>query len=240
MQHIQKAMTKRFTPIGEPYGRYRKFVNICAIKVVSQTSPIGKGATAFNCTGDDQSRLATCDSERPTWRSRANIPAGFEVDWKAVVLNNDRWWNTGALLMLWSGAHKDAAGAALHEGGHGFHQLADEYAGTGGNCAREYGEVNSTVNMAQTGGKWDLWLDYVQTERDRPPGPVRGLALLRQGAVPAVAELDDEQPVRRQPQHLLQLGLAREDDHGHLARGDTHRRQLSAGRRRAEHQACSA
>ena len=29
--------------------------------------------------------------------------------------------------MLWSGGNTDAPGAALHEGGHGFHQLADEY-----------------------------------------------------------------------------------------------------------------
>jgi hypothetical protein len=162
VQHIQKAMTKRFSPIGEPYGRYRKFVNICAIKVASQSSPIGKGTTAFKCTGDDQSRLATCDERAADMAIASNIPPGFEVDWKSLVLNNDRWWNTGAVLMLWSGAHKDAAGAALHEGGHGFHQLADEYAGTGGSCSREYGEVNSTIDMTATAGKWDLWLDYVQ------------------------------------------------------------------------------
>jgi IgA Peptidase M64 len=162
VQHIQKAMTKRFSPIGEPYGRYRKFVNICAFKVASQTSPIGKGATAFKCTGDDQSRLANCDERAAEMAIAANVPAGMEVDWKALVLNNDRWWNTGAQLMLWSGAHKDAAGAALHEGGHGFHQLADEYAGTGSGCTREYDEVNSTVDMSKTAGKWELWLDYVQ------------------------------------------------------------------------------
>jgi len=162
VQHIQKALTKRFSPIGEPYGRYRKFVNICALKLASETSPIGKGATALKCTGDDQSRLARCDERAADMAISDNVPAGFEVDWKAVVLNNDRWWNTGAVLMLWSGAHKDAAGAALHEGGHGFHQLADEYTGTGSGCAREYGEVNSTIDMAKTDGKWDLWLDHEQ------------------------------------------------------------------------------
>jgi hypothetical protein len=162
VEHIHKAMTKRFSALGEPYGRYRKFVNICAIKVASETSPIGKGATAFKCTGDDESRLATCDERAAEMAISSNVPAGFEVDWKSLVLNNDRWWNTGAVLMLWSGAHKDAAGAALHEGGHGFHQLADEYGGTGSGCTKEYGEVNSTVDTAQTAGKWDLWLDYVQ------------------------------------------------------------------------------
>ncbi|MEY4513073.1 MAG: hypothetical protein RLZZ450_5195, partial [Pseudomonadota bacterium] len=80
VQHIKKAMTKRFSPIGEPYGRYRKFVNICAIKVASQTSPIGKGATAFKCTGDDQSRLATCDERAADMAIASNVPLGFEVD----------------------------------------------------------------------------------------------------------------------------------------------------------------
>ena len=80
VQHIKKAMTKRFSPIGETYGRYRKFVNICAFKVPSQTSPIGKGATAFKCTGDDQSRLANCDERAADMAIASNIPAGFEVD----------------------------------------------------------------------------------------------------------------------------------------------------------------
>lgn len=181
VQHVKKAMTKRFSPIGEPYGRYRKFVNICAIKTASQTSPIGKGATAFKCTGDDQSRLANCDERAADMAIASSVPAGFEVDWKSLVLNNDRWWNTGAALMLWSGAHKDAAGAALHEGGHGFHQLADEYTGTGSGCTKEYGEVNSTVDMAQTGGKWDQWLDYVQPNATGKQGVFLGSRYCEQG-----------------------------------------------------------
>jgi hypothetical protein len=59
--------------------------------------------------------------------------------------------------MLWSGGNKDAAGAALHEGGHGFHQLADEYANCGSNW------VNNSSDNQTSGGKWDLWLDYDQT-----------------------------------------------------------------------------
>jgi hypothetical protein len=163
MQHIQTAMTKRFSDvIGQPYGRYRKFVNICAIKLASPNGPIGSGATALDCSGDDQSRLARCNTQKANMAISSNVPASFEVDWKAVVLNNDRWWNTGATLMLWSGAHKEAAGAALHEGGHGFHQLADEYDGTDSNCSRESNEVNVTADPMMTAGKWNLWLGYDQ------------------------------------------------------------------------------
>ncbi|MET0287024.1 MAG: M64 family metallopeptidase [Polyangiales bacterium] len=174
IEHIEEAMRKRFSPIGEPYGRYRKFVNICAIKLASKNSPIGAGPTALGCTGDDESRLARCDSRATDEALAARLPDDFEIDWKAVVLNNDRWWNTGSVLMLWSGAHKDAAGAALHEGGHGFHQLADEYAGDNGNCTREYGEVNSTADMAKTNGKWDRWLNYTQPNATGKQGVFAG------------------------------------------------------------------
>lgn len=163
ISHIQTAMKKRFSEvIGQPYGRYRKFVNICAIKLPSPNGPIGSGTTALDCTGDDQSRLARCNTSKVNAAIAANVPASFEVDWKAVVLNNQRWWNTGATIMLWSGGNKDAAGAALHEGGHGFHQLADEYTGSETNCAREFNEVNSTADAMTTAGKWDLWLGYDQ------------------------------------------------------------------------------
>jgi hypothetical protein len=165
MQHLDVAMKKRFSPvIGQPYGRYRKFVNICAIKLVSPNGPIGSGATALDCTGDDQSRLADCNTDKVNKAFAAHLPASFEVDWKAVVLNNERWWNTGAVIMLWSGANKDAAGAALHEGGHGFHQLADEYGGSDSNCSREFGEVNTTADSMMTAGKWDKWLGYDQSD----------------------------------------------------------------------------
>ena len=173
--HVQKAMTKRFSEvIGQPYGRYRKFVNICAIKLVSQNGPIGSGATALDCTGDDQSRLAKCNSSKVNMALMANLPTSFEVDWKAVVLNNDRWWNTGATIMLWSGAHKDAAGAALHEGGHGFHQLADEYNGSDTNCSKEFGEVNVTADNSKTAGKWDMWLGWDQAGATGVQGAISG------------------------------------------------------------------
>jgi hypothetical protein len=163
-EHMDFAMKKRFSEvIGQPYGRYRKFVNICGIPLPSENGPIGSGATPLNCSGDDQSRLARCDTNKANSEIKARLPASFEVDWKAVVLNNDRWWNTGAVLMLWSGGHEDADGAALHEGGHGFHQLADEYDGSESNCSREFDEVNSTADTMMTGGKWDLWLGYDQT-----------------------------------------------------------------------------
>lgn len=171
-EHIARALDRRFNhESGEPYGRYRKFVNICVMKVVSQSDGIGNGPTAFD-GGNGGDRLARVNTQKVNAYLDANLPESFEVDWRAVVLNQDKWENTGSALMLWSGAHRDAPGAALHEGGHGFHQLADEYcaSGTGARCGPngagasgvEYAEVNTTGNPQTTGGKWDLWLGSVQ------------------------------------------------------------------------------
>jgi len=179
LEHIEFAMVKRFDDvIGEPYLRYRKFVNICAIQIVSEGSICGN--SALGCCGDDQSRLATCDSQAANQAIANALPETFEVDWKAVVLNGDSWWNTGSVLMLWSGAHGDADGAALHEGGHGFHQLADEYT-SNSTCSREEWEVNSTADPDQTAGKWDLWLGYEQLPGTGEQGSFLGSRYCTQG-----------------------------------------------------------
>jgi hypothetical protein len=162
-------MTKRFSdPIGQPYLRYRNFVNICVLRIAS--SPIC-GSSQFGCCGNDSSRLASCNSGAVNSALTANLPSSFEVDWRAVVLNGSSWWNTGSSLMLWSGGNRDAAGAALHEGGHGFHQLADEYCTrTGSACGMNTcsgngtnnREVNSCGNCSTTDDKWTPWLMYDQ------------------------------------------------------------------------------
>jgi hypothetical protein len=162
-------MVERFGPLGAPYARYRNFVNVCAIKIVSPGAICG--SSALGCCGDDSSRLADCDRNAVNAAFNA-LPASLSIDWRAVVLNGSSWWNTGATTMFWSGGNSNAAKAALHEGGHGFHQLADEYCakGSGTTCGpdtsstgaigTEYAEVNSTGTPATTAGKWDLWIGY--------------------------------------------------------------------------------
>lgn len=170
--HVNRMLERRFNhESGEPYARYRKFVNICVMKAVSQSDGIGNGSTAFD-GGNGGDRLARVNESKVNAYISAQVPDSFEIDWKAVVLNQNLWENTGSILMLWSGAHNDAAGAALHEGGHGFHQLADEYCGktTGAGCGSNtcsgsgtaHAEVNSAGNCSTTDNKWNLWLGVTQ------------------------------------------------------------------------------
>jgi hypothetical protein len=164
-KHLDAMLAKRFSdPIGQPYLRYRNFINICVLRVPS--SPIC-GSSEFGCCGNDQSRLANCDTQAVNSAITASLPASFEVDWRSVVLNGSSWWNSGGVVMMWSGGNKDAGGAATHEGGHGHNFISDEY----GNC--EQGRVSSQatygVNVSLTDGsskdKWDGWLGF-----DQQPG----------------------------------------------------------------------
>jgi len=158
--HLEAAMNKRFGDlIGQPFLRYRKFVNICVLRIPS--SPIC-GSSEFGCCGNDSSRLASCDNGAINAAISEYIPDTFEVDWRATVLNGDSWWNSGGTLMYWSGGNQDAGGAALHEGGHGFHALSDEYdACESGRVSREasYG-VNVSLSATNSNGKFEEWIGF--------------------------------------------------------------------------------
>ena len=109
-KHMEAMLAKRFSdPIGQPYLRYRNFINICVLRMPS--TPIC-GSSKFGCCGDDQSRLANCNTGSVNSAITANLPASFEVDWRSVVLNGSSWWNSGGTVMMWSGGNKDAGGAA--------------------------------------------------------------------------------------------------------------------------------
>ncbi len=165
---IANSMVRRFSPNAFPYNRYRNFVNICGIKLVSTGAICG--SSTLGCCGDDSSRLANCNMTSVNAAYNA-LPKTLTIDWRAVMLNGNSWWNSGGTTMLYSGGNTDAPGAALHEGGHGFHQLADEYGTcTGAGCGSNTNstgstgtvdpEVNSCGNPTTTDGKWDLWIGY--------------------------------------------------------------------------------
>ncbi len=185
VEHLHTMLEPRFSPEFEPYGRYRNFVNICALKVPSAQSGIESqaGDTAFDGYGNDQSRLGYINDDKVNAKIEELLPAEIEVDWKSVVLNDSSWWNSGGRIMVWSGGHQDAALAAEHEGGHGFQILADEY---GGDCDFSGNEnqmrVNVTMDEVDTAGKWTLWLDFDQTPGTGVQGTFEGAQFCDRGA----------------------------------------------------------
>jgi hypothetical protein len=172
--HIKNAMARRFSQNAQPLLRYRNFVNICGIKVVS-TGKICSGS-ALGCCGSDSSRLANCDNSKATAVANG-LPKTLTIDWMALMLNGSSWWNSGGWpYMYFSGGNSDAPGAALHEGGHSFIGLADEYGTcTGGGCGMNtnfggavsadttWPEINNCKDPTTTDDKWLKWMGYNQT-----------------------------------------------------------------------------
>jgi hypothetical protein len=167
-----------FDERNEPYRRYRRFLNICALKVPSNESGVdGDGQvrdTAFDGRGDDRSRLGTVNGTKVRAAIMRLLPHTMDVDWRSVVLNSDQWWHSGGSIMVWSGAGGSrSAHAAVHEGGHSFHRLADEY--DYGSCpaSSEPTEINVTAD-ASGQLKWKAWLNFNQMPGTGLQRPVEG------------------------------------------------------------------
>jgi hypothetical protein len=185
MKHLQEMLRVRFLPAAEPYPRYRKFINICALKTPSPTSGITdtRGDSAFGGYGNDESRLGYIQDDKVRAAIMKLLPKEIEVDWTGVVMNDDRWWNAGGRFMVWSGGNKDAGLAAMHEGGHSYQLLADEY---GGDCTFSGDEksmrINVTKDMTNTAGKWSKWLDFTQMPGTGKQGVFEGAQYCDKGA----------------------------------------------------------
>lgn len=184
IEHIENMLyheqTGQYSALGEPYGRYRKFVNVCGLKMPSNdgcidNADIGQSCdTPFDgrcnppCSGSNSTRLGTVNSGKVNDKLAEVLPEDIDVDWSGVTLNGDAsgWWNSGGPIMVWNGNFSNrvnAASVALHEGGHTFHRLADEYGGTSSNCG-EFQELNSTADAS--GSKWEHWLEYDDVRSD--------------------------------------------------------------------------
>lgn len=174
IEHIENMLTHEqgmFGTLSEPYLTYRNFINICALKVVSADACVDDLDTGLECDtalggyGDDESRLGIVDDGLVRDKVAQLMPEEVDVDWIAVTINAgaENWWNSGGAIMVWNGGFEPAshsASVALHEGGHAFHGLADEYDGTSTTCSVA-NELN--VSTESTGAKWSEWLGFDHT-----------------------------------------------------------------------------
>jgi IgA Peptidase M64 len=183
-EHIQNMLTgtpqSMFTQLGEPYLRYRKFINVCGLKVASNEACIDDQDTGqqcdsfFNTNGDDASRLArlgAAGQQLVDSTIAELLPADVDVDWIALTVNAGarNWWNSGGRFMLWNGSYTprgQSASVALHEGGHAFHGLADEY---GGNACQNRNANQANVSIDAAAAKWQVWLGF-DHDADNPEG----------------------------------------------------------------------
>ena len=176
--HIDSAVNYFFGS-KDPFPRYQKFFNLHRIDVISNESgadepnhadgPINRDTAlgaSYGWGGSVDRLLYFNTGAANTQVNQAVAGTGVDVDMRIGVVNSSKYGGGGGQWAVYAGANGSAREIAVHEVGHSFARLADEYAYTVGTVhgGGEPSEVNVTADPA--GGKWDRWLGY--TDPDHP------------------------------------------------------------------------
>lgn len=159
--------------LSQPFGRYKNFFNIHAIDVVSNESgadipnkntykDTALGASFSYGGGPD--RLLYTD---PTLTQKALNDSlagkGYKSELTFITVNTETYGGGGGTYAVYAGANANSREVALHEAGHSFAHLADEYS-YGGATSNYTGTEPTAVNLTKdsSGTKWSRWAGYNQ------------------------------------------------------------------------------
>ncbi len=169
--HAQNYIDYVFTNsiLTDPYYRYRKFFNAYTIDVPSNESGADipqrgiKKDTAFDATyqfdGKTDRLLYIKDTRLASSTLRTRLAgSGKTADIKMVTVNTSVYGGGGGSWAVYAGGNNFAREVALHEVGHSFNRLADEYGGGDNYTGSEPARIN--VTRSPTGSKWSRWHGY--------------------------------------------------------------------------------
>lgn len=167
--HINVMLDHTFNDQEDPYPRYANYFNVHRINTVSAESGADKPPegvfvdTAFDanyyCSGIE--RLLCISNAKVTAELTAELAgAPFTAEIAMVTVNDTKYGGSGGRYPVYAGGNSAAPEVALHELGHSFNSLADEYFSPGTYTGAEPTEIN--VSKDATGNKWSHWLGYDQ------------------------------------------------------------------------------
>lgn len=171
--HISNYLTYWFSDSlnTAPFFRYRNYFNIHKIDVLSRESgadipPEGIfRETALDASyyfdGVTERLLSINPTKADSVRDLALASADFTAEMQYVTVNDRRYGGAGGRYATYAGGNPAALEVALHEIGHSFSNLADEY---GGNVAQYQGlePIEPNVTTDSAGAKWADWQGYNQ------------------------------------------------------------------------------
>ena len=169
-QHVMSYanyMLSSGNSLNDPLGRYAKFFNVHAIDVASQQSGADRPFdgvfvnTALDATFENTSdtRLLTISTSKANaLRNSALAGTGITANMQLAVVNESKYGGSGGTWATYAGLNSSAREIALHELGHSFSGLADEYFSPGVYTGGEPSEPNVTKNS--TGAKWAHWAGF--------------------------------------------------------------------------------
>ena len=157
--------------LTEPFGHYQNFFNTHLIDVSSIQSGADDPVTAtmkntafngtFNFDGVTDRLLYIDEALANAALVTGLAGTGITAELQVLVVNTTKYGGGGYNYAVYSGGSAEALEIAMHEVGHVFGGLADEYGGSvGPYTGMEPIEVNVTKDS--TGAKWDHWKDFDQ------------------------------------------------------------------------------
>lgn len=174
--HIVAMTNHMFNPppgnlTRDPYPRYKNYFNVHRVNVLSNESGADVAPqNIFRDTALDAQYFYDGATERLLYINDAKAnsaldlglaDAGFAADVRLLTVNDTRYGGGGGTYAVYAGGNNSATEVALHELGHSFNGLADEYGGfTLPYGGAEPPEINATKDSA--GAKWSHWLGHNQ------------------------------------------------------------------------------
>lgn len=176
--HVYSAIDYLFGFNQNPLPRYSNFFNVHRIDVVSNES--GADIPQSGITRDTAldasyqhdgttNRLLYFDTVKARLAEQNAISGSqIDVDMRIGIVNESVYGGAGGSWAVYAGGSASSKQIAMHELGHSFARLADEYYTAGANyTGSEPSQPNVTTNPDT--GKWDRWLGYDDPESNIGP-----------------------------------------------------------------------
>lgn len=157
--------------LTEPFNRYASFFNLHRVELVSAESGADDGLAnigrdtaldaAYAWDGRTERLLYVDEAKTDAVLAKALMGTGIDRDLSLVAVNSSAYGGGAGEYAVFAAGHALAWEIAMHEIGHVFAGLADEY---GGYRVHYLGAEPSEANITKdpSGAKWDHWIGYTQ------------------------------------------------------------------------------
>ena len=174
VSHINTTVSHFFSnPLSSPFGRYQNFFNVHRVNIASNQSgaddPVSNifvdtALDATYNTGGTDRCLYFNTTKANNAVATALSGSGVDIDMRLGTVNSTKYGGCGGQWAVWAGGNGVAPEIAVHEVGHSFAGLADEYFSPGTYTGGEFSQWNITNNP--NSGKWNRWLGYNDPSSD--------------------------------------------------------------------------
>lgn len=168
--HIEDYLNYFFddSSLTQPFGRYESYFNVYAVDVISNESGADDPLAGtfrdtaldatYNFNNVSDRLLYVSDTKAQAAMNSALAGTNIGAEMRYVLVNDIKYGGGGGYFSVFAAGNSSAQEIGLHEMGHSFAGLADEYGGNGTYSGPEPSQINVTTDSS--GAKWAEWLGY--------------------------------------------------------------------------------